>query len=193
MEKVNETLNEYVNDMLAVEREMHAVFRRQKRDERLGNFPVAERLVEEAEDAMDRHLAALGECAERLGGESALKKATGSVLGTIGGLWDRMRASDPVSRTLRDDYTALTFACACYEMLHTTGLAAGDGQVAHLALKHLKDYATLVMDMGDAIPEVVTRELAEEGKLTAMPPNVAEEARLNTCRTWEQAASHAAA
>jgi hypothetical protein len=182
-------LSEYVNDMLAVERDVHAMLRRHKADGHVKQFPNASRLMDRAEETVDRHLAAIQECAGQLGGESTVKKAVGAALGAIGAAFEKIR-DDRASRILRDDYTALSFAAVCYEMLHTTALAIGDRTVADLALRHLKNYAPLVIELCEVVPEVVVQELSKEGKVPGRP-EVAERARRNACEAWEQAASHA--
>ena len=75
-------------------------------------------------------------------------------------------------------------------MLHTTALAVGERDVAELALRHLKDYAPLVIELGEAVPEIVVRELSTEGKVMGSA-DAAAQAKQNACQAWEQAASHA--
>jgi len=184
MESPSELLRDYVRDMLAVENEMHAAFRRQEKDGRLRADDGAQRLVAHVEGTIDRHLEALRSCLEEAGGkESTLKKALGSVLGAAAGVYDGMRSDDPISRNLRDDYIALSTASICYEMLHATALAAGKEPVADLALRHLQDYAQLVMAIGELLPHALVKELSREGKL---PDNREAAARAveNTRKAW---------
>ena len=184
MENPSELLRGHLSDMLAVENEMHAAFRRQEKDGRLRADDGAQRLVSHVEETIDRHLEALRKCLEDVGGkESALKKALGSVLGAAAGVYDGMRSDDPISRNLRDDYIALSTASICYEMLHATALAADKQEIAELALRHLQDYAQLVMSIGDLLPHSLVRELAREGKL---PDNrdAAARAVANTRKAW---------
>jgi hypothetical protein len=187
--KQNELLVGYMNDMLAVERELHAVFRRQKEDERVKRYPDTAALLSRIEDTIDHHLESLGRGLEILGGdESMLKKAVGAVLGVAGGLYDKVRPDDKVSRMLRDDNTALTFASVCYQMLHTTALAKKDQATADLALANLKDYTPLVMELADELPRLLVRELADEGKVPA-DESAAEQAVRNTREAWGEASA----
>jgi ferritin-like metal-binding protein YciE len=184
METPSKLLRDHVRDMLAIENEMHAAFRRQEKDGRLRADDGAQRLVSRVEDTIDRHLEALRGCLEEVGGkESALKKALGSMLGAAAGIYDGMRRDDPISRNLRDDYIALSTASVCYEMLHATALAAGKEQIADLALRHLQDYAQLVMSVGELLPHALVKELSREGKL---PDNREAAARAveNTRKAW---------
>jgi ferritin-like metal-binding protein YciE len=181
----------YVNDMLAVEREAHSAVRRQKHDASVKQYAEASRVIDRIEDTLDQHIAELQKCLQVMGAdESMLKKAVGTALGAVGGIYDKIRSDDRVSRMLRDDYTALSFASVCYEMLHTTALAAGDSVVADLAIRHLRDYAPLVIEVTDVLPHVLTDELAAEGKIQ-VDPSAAREAVRNTRAAWEQSSNAA--
>jgi ferritin-like metal-binding protein YciE len=183
MAETMDTLRGYVNDMLAVERDIHAAFRRHKEDRGAKTHPEAAAVLQTIEDRIDLHIANLERGLERLGeGESTLKAAVGAVLGAVAGVYGKLR-DDRVSRMLRDDYTALCFACVCYEMLHTTALALGHREIADLALEHLRDYTPAVMALGELLPEVVTEELRREGKIAAGEP-VARVAAENTREAW---------
>ena len=183
MDEKMETLRGYVNDMLAVERDVHAALRRHKEDRGARTFPVAAAVLQQIEDRVDDHIENLEECLERIGaGESQLKAAVGAVLGAVAGIYGKIR-DDRVSRMIRDDYTALCFACVCYEMLHTTALALGHGEIANLALAHMRDYTPAVMALGEILPEVVTEELTREAKITTSGP-VARLAAQNTREAW---------
>ena len=183
MDEKIDTLRGYVNDMLAVERDLHAAFRRHKEDRGARTFPVSVAVLQQIEDRVDLHVTNLERCLARLGTEeSSLKAAVGAVLGAVAGVYGKLR-DDRVSRMLRDDYTALCFACVCYELLHTTALGLGHGEVATLALSHLRDYTPAVMAIGELLPEVVTDELVREGK---MQPNasIARLAAQNVGDAW---------
>jgi hypothetical protein len=178
-----DTLRGYVSDMLAVERDLHAAFRRHKEDRAVRTYPAAQRLLQDIENRVDDHLAALERAVQRLGeAPSGLKSAVGAVLGAVAGIYGKIR-DDRVSRMLRDDYTALCFACVCYEMLHTTALAVRHGEIAELALLHLQDYTPAVMAIGMVLPSVVTDELVREGKVE-VEGQVARLAADNTRDAW---------
>jgi len=163
-----EILAGYINDMLAVERDLHAAFRRQKDDACVERNEPARQLIAEVEDLVDVHVQQLSECLRRLGTtESALKKTIGSVTGVVAALYDKMRPNERVSRMLRDDYTALHFALVCYEMLHLTALGLKHSEVADLALRHYTDFTAPIIAITDALPEVLSQELSEEEKITA--------------------------
>ncbi len=192
MERQDE-LHAYLNDMLAVERDIHAALRRHKSDRAVMQFPQAAQLLQQIEDTTDQHIASLERCLKRLGtSTSTVKQAVGAFLGTVAGLYDKVR-DDKVSRILRDDYTALCFACVCYEMLHTTALAMLDQETADLALRNMSEYTPAVMDIGQLLPAIVLQELTREGKLSNSG-GFAEQAARNTRDAWSSGAwmsSHA--
>src|SRR5215813_7465771 len=115
MSEQMEILQGFVNDMLAVEQEIHQAFRRQKHSDKPTVHPETAQLIARIEDTIDRHIADLRSALGRLGGsESALKRAVGAALGAIAGIYDQVR-DEAVSRMVRDDLAALNFAVACYE------------------------------------------------------------------------------
>ena len=185
-----ETVHENVEDMLAVETDLHQMFRHQKEEGSLARHTNAHALIQRIEDTTDQNLADLRACAEQLGGQSTLKKAVGAVTGLASGIWQRARQSDSASRIMRDAYAALSFAVVCYEMLHTTALAAGDMRTADLALRHMKSYAPLIIELTEMIPEVVVAELSSEGKLPS-DAKAAREAVQNARSAWSTAQSEA--
>jgi hypothetical protein len=183
----HEVLQGYVNDMLAVEQELHQAFRRQKDDAVVKAYPATRALLARIEETIDRHLATLEQSQQRLGGqESSVKQAVGAVLGVLAGLYDKMR-TDRVSRMLRDDYAALSFPTICYEMLHTTALALGERDVATAALRHLEDYTPFIVELTEALPEALVKELEAEGKPPGDGAAAAAEAVRNARQAWERA------
>ena len=185
MDEKIDTLRGYVNDMLAVERDLHQAFRRHKDDKTTKTYPQAAAALQQIEDRIDVHVASLERQLERMGaGESPVKAAVGAVLGAVAGVYGKIR-DERVSRMLRDDYTALCFATVCYEMLHTTALAVGHGEVANLALSHLRDYTPAVMAIAQMLPEVITDELTREGKMSG-DGSIARLAAKNVQEAWQQ-------
>ena len=185
MDDKMDTLRGYVNDMLAVERDLHQAFRRHKDDQTTKTYVQAAAALQKIEDRIDVHVASLERQLQRMGtAESPVKAAVGAVLGAVAGVYSKIR-DDRVSRMLRDDYTALCFATVCYEMLHTTALALGHGEVSNLALSHLRDYTPAVMTIAQMLPEVITDELTREGKMTGNG-SIARLAAKNVQDAWQQ-------
>lgn len=190
MSEQMEILQGYVNDMLAVEHEIHNAFSRQKHSDTPKRHPEAAQLIARIEDTIDRHLVELKRALERLGGtESALKKAVGAAMGAVAGLYDQVR-DETVSRMVRDDLAALNFAVACYQMLHTTALAMHDQALADVALKHLRDFTPLIMDLSQVLPSVVVAELAADNQITLDPSVATEAAEAQKKAWWEPATVH---
>lgn len=184
METAREILSGYVSDMLLIEREIHAAVRRQRDSSSAREMPAAQGLLSRLEEQLDQHVAALKVALDRGGGgEPTLKSTLGAILGAAAGLFDRIRLDAQLSRMLRDDYAALSFASVCYEMLHTTALGVRDQWVADLAIRHLGDYARCIMEIGDTMPQVLLAELHAQGTAT-VDPGVALQAQRNVRAAW---------
>lgn len=176
-------LRMYINDMVALEKHILEAVERQQQDERVQKVPECKELVDKIHTilrahvlTMENHSAAAG---EQFG--STVKDAVSSVAGVVAGLYDKVR-KHPVSRLLRDDYTALSLASTAYSMLYTTGLAIRELPIANVALRHLQELTPLVMELSRIIPGAVVRELAEDD------PNIDQTilplAQENTLKAW---------
>jgi ferritin-like metal-binding protein YciE len=176
-------IKKYVSDMHAVAKHVLEAFERQQQDADVQKFSEASQLIAKVVTTMRSQHNRLDEHSRSVGAEphSMTKEAISAALGMAAGLYDKIR-SHAVSKMLRDDYVALTMCCVAYEMLHTTGLAVKDQATADIALSHLKDLTPLVMQIGQAIPAVVTRELAESG--VAADTTAAETAAKNNKEAW---------
>lgn len=163
MSERKDTLQQYVSDMLAVERHLLPALENQTKDDRYETYPQALRLVNRLEGTTRSHINGLEQLLRDLGGDPAspIKSAVTAVLGAAAALIERLR-TDPVSKNLRDDYTVLSLIAVSYTMLHTTGLALMDEQTADLAANYLTDYTPLIAEINEVIPEVVVSELRDE-------------------------------
>jgi ferritin-like metal-binding protein YciE len=187
MSNRNETLQQYVSDMLAVEKHIHDAVKRQRDSEKASKFPEAHSIFSRIEAQLDEHIEHLEQHLEMLGGNGAspIKEAVSAVTGAVAGVYDQVR-DEKVSKMLRDDYTALSLASISYTMLHTTGLGLTDHQTADIALRHLKHWTPIVVDISEAIPLVVAQELAED--IPGVSANVGREAVENTQEAWSREA-----
>lgn len=164
LDSARDVLRKYVSDMVAVVRHVHETIERQTKDGDASKFPEAKALLAEISVELNtqrNHLDGLAkelEAAHFAGAKEAVTAATGFLTG----LYDSLR-SHPISKDLRDDYVALTLCCVAYEMLHSTGLAVKHTQTAELALRHLQQLTPYVNRIGQLIPQIVVRELAERG------------------------------
>jgi ferritin-like metal-binding protein YciE len=180
-----ETIQHYVSDMLAVEKEILEAVKRQADDDHVqdhnanakGVIQRIERVAKQHTEQLDRHL-------EAMGGDpaSGIKKVVTASMGAVAGMYDKMR-SESVSKMLRDDYTALNLAAVSYTMLHTTGLALQDQRTADLALRHLRDYTPIIMDINEIIPQIVVEDLREDVEM--VDASSADRATMNTQQAWQ--------
>jgi len=183
MSERQDTLQQYVSDMLAVERHILPAFENQSQDDRYAKHPEARRLVNRIEATINSHINGLKEHLENLGGDAAspVKSAVTAALGVAASVIENMR-TDPVSKNLRDDYTALNLAAIGYTMLHTTGQALQDDRTADLAASYLTDYTPLITEINEVIPQVVVSELRDETEV--LDPGAAERAVKRTQQAW---------
>ncbi|HSJ90407.1 MAG TPA: DUF892 family protein [Anaerolineales bacterium] len=184
MSERQDSLQQYVSDMLAVERHILPALESQAKDDRYAKFPEARRVVNKIEATIRSHIDGLEQHLKRLGGDPAspIKSAVTMALGLAATVIEKVR-TDPVSKNLRDDYTVLSLAAVSYTMLHTGGQALGDPATADLAVNFLRDYTPLIAEINEVIPEVVVNELRDETEL--LEPNAAKLAMKRTHDAWE--------
>ncbi len=133
-----------------------------------------------------QHIVALDLLADRReqGGQGiaeTVKKAASSLLGFGAAAVDFVR-DEKLPKNLRDDYAAVSLACIGYVMLHTTGLALNDEEVAELAHQHLQNHAKSTMSLHNIVPVAVIRFLQEEGH--AARKDVLPEVARNIQEVW---------
>ena len=184
MSERQDTLQQYVSDMLAVEQHIHQAIRRQEEDDSVKKHPEAFALISQAEQILDNHIAALESHLEALGGDAAspVKEAVAGVLGAAAGVIDQVRTQQ-VSKMLRDNYTALSLAAISYHMLHTTGMTMADQATADLALRHLKDWTPIITRISHIIHGVVAHDLQDDGYTVGV--GVAKESERITQTAWD--------
>jgi ferritin-like metal-binding protein YciE len=184
MSERQDSLQQYVSDMLAVERHILPALENQSKDDRMAQHPEARRLVNKIEATIRSHINGLEQHLENLGGDPAspVKSAVTAVLGVAASVIEKVR-TDPVSKNLRDDYTVLNLAAVSYTMLHTTGQALMDDQTADLAATFLMDYTPLITEINEVIPEIVVSELRDETEV--LNPMAAQRAIERTQQAWD--------
>jgi hypothetical protein len=159
-----DTLQKYVSDMIAVEDHIGSAVKRQTEHEDVyKHHPQASQIINQIAQMTEQHSQHLKQHLDSIGGDSAkgIKEAATTVMGAVAGLYDKIR-TESVSKMLRDDYTALNLAAVSYTMLHTTGLALRDQVTADLALRHLKHYTEIIMQINQIIPNVVVADLRDD-------------------------------
>lgn len=155
----------YLSDMLALERHIAAPVESQLKSEDHQSYAEANRIVRKIKSCTDAHIAALEAQTSAVGGHagSPIKSAWAALLG-VGAAGINQARKMKVSKSLRDDYTALGLSAISYTMLHATALGLGDTATAQLAKRHLDDYAPLIIEISKAMPTVVLEELREDGE-----------------------------
>jgi ferritin-like metal-binding protein YciE len=157
-----QTIADYVGDMAALESHIEEALDRQLTE--VKSDPVALAAVRDFHDMVKRHRDTLKAMDEETGKTigTPIKEAGAALFGKAAGIIDLLR-SEGISKGLRDDYAAFSLAAISYSMLHTTAAALGDSRVASLAERHLRDHADAIMRINEIMPEVVTRELENDG------------------------------
>ncbi len=176
------TLQQYVSDMVAVERNLAAMAKRQLEDVK-DESSEAGRIVLNLHNLAERHAEHLKEQLSALGGDpaSGIKEAVSAGVGAMTGMYEKMRGEAP-SKMVRDDYAALNVAAIGYTMLHTTGLALGDHSTAELAMRHLRHYTPMIMEINQIIPQLVVADLSND--VEGIDAMSAQQARANTQEAW---------
>ena len=159
----NEAINSYIGDMLALEDHIDKAIRGQLED--LKDYPDVVTELRQIHRKVEHHISDLRGLSERRqagGVKETVKRAGSAVLGAAAGVVDLVR-TEGLPKNLRDDYTALSLASVAYTMLHTTGLALGDQEVADLARQGFTDYAEAVTRLQGIIPAAVVGYFKQEG------------------------------
>lgn len=165
-EKHHASLTQYVNDMLALERDIANAVKSQLEDERITAVPGLAGLLGEATAGSENRITRLKALSMEEGGAlgAAIKVTVTAVTGTLAGFYGKVR-EHPVARMVRDDVVALNLSATSYSMLLTLGLATGHNDCAALAEEGLRATAKLVMKLTELLPLVVAGDLAEDAPL----------------------------
>ena len=179
------TINDYVTDMMAVEKHILEAVERQLGNENIAKYPDARQTLSTLKTTLQRHVDGFGRFVEaREDGDlkETLKNALTGALGIAAGIYDKIRSTDKVSRMVRDTYTATGLAVISYHMLYTTALGLKNDAVAEMALTNLKDLTPLQVELSKDVCRVVAQELAEEDKV--FDGTVGDQAVSKTQEAW---------
>jgi len=152
----------YVSDMIAVEKEILSPVKTQLEDPDVQSFAEVHLLLSRLRTVLEEHVDHLEHHLETLGGHpaSGLKSAVSHVFGAAASAVQSVRKTK-VSKSLRDDHTALSLVCVAYEMLYTSSLVTRNETTGKIALQHLEDLTSIVMEISEIIPGAVVKELLE--------------------------------
>ena len=189
-----ESSRKHVSDMLSVERHILEAVQQQRDDENVKNHVEANKLIIKIERVLNNHVTALEALAKQYDADtqSSVKKTVTKLLGVAAGLYDKVRGDHPLSRDLRDNYTALSLASMGYTTFHTYGLTVKEDRIADLAAQHLKDLTPLMVEISKVLPSVVVKEVQEESDF-ATDTSVADRAVKNTQEAWSKDVTEGAA
>ncbi|MES2661428.1 MAG: hypothetical protein V4689_22600 [Verrucomicrobiota bacterium] len=168
------SLTRYLNDMIAVERDIANAIRLQTADEEIDAYPELRSILLEIVLESEERIRLLKILSEKEGGSigAAVKEGITTVTGVFAGLYGRVR-EHPVSRMVRDDIVALDVAATGYGMLLTLGLAIGHQGCAEIAARGLVMCPQRVLRLTHLLPEIVYRELSRDAPLDCDPAAVA--------------------
>jgi ferritin-like metal-binding protein YciE len=179
----NHAIATYLGDMLALERHIAAPIDAQLSSPDHNEYASAIALITQIKNATERHIAALDARLAAVGGDpvGGVKSAWASLLGGGAAALNTVRKTK-VSKSLRDDSTALSLAATGYTMLHATALGLGDQTTAALAKRHLDDIAPIIVDISRTIGVVVLQELRDDGANVVI--SAAEYTQQATADSW---------
>ena len=159
-----ETLASHAADLLSLEKHvLNAV--RQQSGSSASDHEAANKLLVRTQTKLSDHVGHLEKHVESIGGDlkAEIKQNVASFAGVVAGLIDRAR-QDPLSKILRDNYTALGMLASGYTMLYTTATAAENSELAELANEHLRDITQLVTETSKVLPIAVAHELTDDAE-----------------------------
>lgn len=161
-----DSLRQYINDVIGMERDIVNAIRGQLEDQRLSYHAELKTLLEAVAAKGESRLERFKHLADAQDGTvgAALKEGVMAVTGSLAGIYSKLR-EHPVSRMLRDDITATTVAATAYGMLLTLSIGTGHGECAALAEEGLNDSASFTMGLARHLSLVVASELAHDAPL----------------------------
>ena len=144
------------------------------------------RIVERIKSITDNHISALEAQLQAVGGHagSPVKSAWSALLGGGAAAINQVRKTK-VSKSLRDDYTALGLSAISYTMLHATAMGLGDQATASLAKRHLDDITPIIVEISKTMPTIVLAELREDGENVTL--SAAQITEQQTGESWSPA------
>ena len=174
-------LNTYANDLLTYNNHFQSVVRSQKTSDNVTNTKAVD-LLHNIDIALTNQINGLKKFDDLIDDSKteAIKDKLASAFGSIAGNLDSIR-KDPVSKILRDDYTALSMLASGYTMLHTASLVNDKEDLAEYAQNSLSRIAQLITEASQIIPFVVAEELSDDSTKAL---KIAEKSLKETQKAW---------
>lgn len=188
-DKHHSSLKQYVNDMIALEKDIFHAIQGQLEDDRVTSQQDLSRILREALHNSELRASQLKVISEEEGRSlgAAVKGGITAVTGTLAGIYGKMR-EHPLSRMVRDDIIALDVATTSYGMLYTLALAVGHSDCARVAKRGLNECPPLVIRLTDLLPAIVAGELADDAPLKN--PAAAQIAHADIRDAWKHHPDH---
>jgi ferritin-like metal-binding protein YciE len=186
LEKHQQTVADYVGDMVALESHIEEALDRQLKETE--DDSEAHAAVQRFHDMVKAHRDSLKALQDEVGSTAGnpIIAAGSTLLGKAAGVINLVR-TEGISKSLRDDYAAFSLAAISYSMLHTTALGLGNPKVADVAERYLTDYAGAIERINEVMPGVVARELTKDGHQT--DAGAAKATNAMVAKSWRSAAS----
>ncbi len=170
MEKKVEVVSQYVSDMHVLESHILQALERQVGQ--TASMPDIHRAIQQYAATTKQHVNQLEQHLKELGDQDSFidkaKQGVSALFGIAAGVIDQVR-THPISKDLRDDYTAGSLSVIGYVMLRTTALACNDQKTAQLAETLMNDNIQMLQWIARTIPEVVVRDLEAERDIQLQP------------------------
>ncbi|MEO5913400.1 MAG: hypothetical protein ABIS50_04150 [Luteolibacter sp.] len=165
-EKHHHSLTMYVNDVIALERDIINAIDGQLEDEKVkADIPLSLTLKEIVIGSELRIIRLQNLSYDEKGSAgAAVKEAVMGVAGSLAGFYGKLR-EHPLSRMVRDDRVALNVLETSYAMLYTLALGIGDSRAAELAAGGLYATPPLVLKLTHLMPGIILRELSDDAPL----------------------------
>ncbi|RYD48254.1 MAG: hypothetical protein EOP85_03920 [Verrucomicrobiaceae bacterium] len=165
-DKHKSSLKQYVNDMIALERDILNAVKSQTEDDRVRGSVDLVTVLEQVVRNADTRIELLKELSHEEDGSlgAAVKESVTAVTGVLAGIYGKLR-EHPLSRMVRDDIVALEVTSVSYGMLLTLGLSIGHQKCVTVAEKGLEETPPLIIALTDMLPLVVAHELSEDAPL----------------------------
>ncbi len=175
-------LNTYTNDLLTYNKHFLSAVRSQKTSDALTNTKAVS-LLHDIDIAITNQINDLEKFDDLIEDSTKgdVKDKIASVFGSIAGNIDALR-NDPISKIVRDDYTALSMLASGYTMLHTAALTYEREELAEFAQNSLERVAQLITETSKVIPFVVADELSDENQES---DTIAERSLEITQKAWD--------
>ena len=180
----NEVLRQYCSDFLELQRYIIDMAKDHSSQEEVRRYPEVQQLITRIQDTVSRHSNELEQGLETLGGEksSLFEQAMGRVAGVAMGMTTKVEGAEKCSKVLRNNYGALDAASLGALMLYTTAAAFSNERITDISERHFNELTSLAIEARELIPELVVRELSDEGY--SVNRGVSEEVNRKAQQVW---------